>query len=319
MLKKNWDTIKNYFPVLGFVVVLIFFTIVTGGAILSQVSIQSILNSTMTTALVAIGAVFIFGSGSFDMSLGANVALAAVLAGYAAIATGSLIVAFFVALAVALALGVLKGLFASFVEVPLFIVTLVLGFILTAAILVMMGDVVSIYLSESTKTIRSFDFAQMTIINVVVLGVYFLFCLGVFKLTRLGREIKILGGNEVTARQTGINIPKVKIFAFLISSVGCALAAFIILIRVRAVGTGTASSTGLDVLVTLVLGGMPLMGGPRSKVTAGLVGAATISVLNAGLTMMNLDIATIQISRAIIFLVVVYIASMTYRTNLLPR
>ena len=72
-------------------------------------------------------------------------------------------------------------------------------------------------------------------------------------------------------------------------------------------------------MTALVLGGMPLVGGPRSKISAGLVGAATITVLNAGLTMIGLDLATIQTVRAIIFLAVVYVASVSYRTKLLPR
>ncbi len=319
MLNKYWDFIKNYFPILGFVIVVVFFAITTGGDILSQRSLQSLLNSTMTGALVSLGAVFVFGSGNFDMSLGGAICLTAVLGGYAAIATGSLLVAFLVCLGVSLVLGVLKGLFAAFVDVPLFIVTIVLGFILTAIVLVMMGDDVSIYLSEAVTPIRSFTFTEMTLINIGVLGAYFVLCLILFNYTSLGREIKIQGGNPVTARQSGINGRKIKLVVFMVSAVGVALAAFIILIRVRSVGTTTGSSLGLDVLVALVLGGMPLMGGPRSRISAGIIGAATISVLNSGLTMMGLELAIIQISRAVIFLTVVYVASMTYRTKLLAR
>lgn len=319
MLKKYWDTIRNYFPLIGLLLVFAFFTVATKGAFLSWVSLQGILNATMTTALVSLGAVFVFGSGNFDMSMGGAICLTAVLAGYAAIATGSLVVAFFVCLVVALALGALKGLFAAFVEVPLFIVTIVLGFIINAAVLVMMGDNVSIYLNDAAAPIRSFSYTEMSVINIIVLGLYFLLCLVLFNFTTLGREIKILGGNAVTARQTGMNSVKIKLLAFLISAVGCALAAFVLMVRVRSVGASTAASMGTDVLVALVLGGMPLMGGPRSRISAGLIGAAAISALNAGLTMMGLDLASIQIARAIIFLGVVFVASMTYRTKLLPR
>ncbi len=129
-----------------------------------------------------------------------------------------------------------------------------------------------------------------------MLGAYFILCLILFNYTPLGRQIKIQGGNPITARQSGINSKKVKLIVFIISAIGVALAAFIILIRVRSVGTATGSSLGMDVLVALVLGGMPLMGGPRSRISAGIIGAATISVLNAGLTMMGLELAVIQIS-----------------------
>ena len=94
--------------------------------------------------------------------------------------------AFLVCLGVSLVLGVLKGLFAAFVDVPLFIVTIVLGFILTAIVLVMMGDDVSIYLSEAVTPIRSFTFTEMTLINIGVLGAYFVLCLILFNYTSLG-------------------------------------------------------------------------------------------------------------------------------------
>jgi len=304
VLSKNWETIKHYFPLLGFFLVVIFFSFATGGAIISKVSMQSLLNQVMMTSLVSIGAVFVFGSGSFDLSLSGSVALSAVLAGFAAIATGSLFAALITSLAVSLLLGLLKGLFAAYVDVPLFIVTIVLGFMISSLVLVIMGNDATIYLNEAVKEIPSFSFGQMTVINLLILGGYFIFCLLLFNYTRLGREAKILGGNPVTARQLGM---------------GVGLAAFVLLIRTRTVGTTSAGSLGMNVLIALVLGGMPLSGGPRSKISAGLIGAATIVVLNAGLTMIGFGLASIQISRALIFLAIVFVASMTYRTKLLPR
>lgn len=313
------EALRNYFPILGLILVFAYFAITTKGQILSTISLQGILNSTITTAMVAIGAVFVFGSGNFDMSLGGCVCLSAVLAGYAAIATGSLIVALLVALGVSLVLGILKGLFASFVDVPLFIVTLVMGMMLAAVVLVIMGKEVSIYLTSAATPIRQFSYGQMSIINLIVLAAYFIVCAVIFSFTTVGKEVKILGGNPITARQTGLNSVKIKLTAFIISAVGVGLAAFLLLVRVRSVGTGTAGSMGMDVMIALVLGGMPLTGGPRTRISAGILGAATISVLNAGLTMLGLGVSTIQTYRAVIFLAVVFISSMNYRSKLLPR
>ena len=319
MVSKHWESIKHYFPLFGLLLVFGIFILLTNGAILSAVSLRSLLNQIITTSLVSIGAVFVFGSGNFDLSISGCVALSAVLAGYAAIASGSLLVAFIVAVGVSLLLGLLKGFFAAYIEVPLFIVTIVMGFMISSVVLVIMGDDATIYLSEAVREIPSFTSGQLAVINLVVLGAYFILSLVLFNFTALGRQIRVLGGNPVTARQSGMNLPKIKITAFLVGALGIGLAAFIILIRTRTVGTTTAGSLGMDVLVALVLGGMPLSGGPRSKITAGLIGAATIAVVNAGLTMIGFGLAAVQISRAVLFLVIVYIASMTYRTKLLPR
>ena len=318
-MKKFGDILKNYFPIFGLVLVVVIFAILTDGKLLALGTLQGMLSTVMLTALVSIGSVFVFGSGCFDMSMGGTLCMSAVVGCYAGIATGSALVVFLGCLGTSLVLNVLKAIFAAYVEVPLFIVTIVLGSILSALVLVMMGTETTIFFSNAVKPIITLNPAQLTWLNLIVLVVYFLICLFLFNYTRLGREVKLLGGNPVTFRQTGLNAAKVKILAFVVAAFGVALAAFVMLMSTRTAGSSTGSSMGTDVMVALVLGGMPLTGGPRSRISAGLIGSATITVLNMGLTMMGLSTAIVQIFRAIVFLAVVYVASMTYRTKLLPR
>ena len=310
-MKKTFDKVKDYFPIIGLVLVIVVFAILTRGRILAPATLQGMLATVMQTALVAIGSVFVFGAGCFDMSMGGTLCMSAVVGCYVGIATGSALMIFLACLAVSLVLNVLKGIFASYVEVPLFIVTIVLGSVLSALVLVMMGTETTIYFSSAVKEIVTWNNTQMTIVNLLVLVVYFVVCLVLFNYTRLGREIKLLGGNPATFRQSGLSAPKVKILAFVVAAFGVALAAFVVLMRARTAGSATGGSMGTDV--------MPLTGGPRSRISAGLIGAATITVLNMGLTMMGLSTAVVQIFRAIVFIAVVYVASMTYRTKLLPR
>lgn len=318
-MKKFGEILKNYFPIIGLVLVAVIFAILTDGKLLALNTLKSMLSTVMLTALVSIGSVFVFGSGCFDMSMGGTLCMSAVVGCYAGIATGSALVVFLGCLGTSLVLNVLKAIFAAYVEVPLFIVTIVLGSILSALVLVMMGTETTIFFSNAVKPIITLSPAQLTWLNLIVLIVYFVICLFLFNYTRLGREVKLLGGNPVTFRQTGLNAAKVKILAFVVAAFGVALAAFVMLMSTRTAGSSTGSSMGTDVMVALVLGGMPLTGGPRSRISAGLIGSATITILNMGLTMMGLDTAIVQIFRAIVFLAVVYVASMTYRTKLLPR
>ena len=318
-MKKYWETLKNCFPVVGFVLVVVLFGILTKGALFNSNALNTMLNQVMLTALVSIGSVFIFGAGCFDMSMGGTLCMSAVVGCYTAIATGSIWMMLVGCLATSLVLNLLKGFFAAYVEVPLFIVTIVLGSILSALVLLIMGTETTIFLNNAVSPIPEFNPTQLLVLNAAVLAGYYLFCVVLFNYTRLGREIKLLGGNPVTFRQTGLSGPKVKLLAFVVCALGVALAAFVMLARTRTAGATSAGSMGTDVMVALVLGGMPLTGGPRSRISAGLVGSATITVLNLGLTMMGLSTAVIQVCRAVVFLGVVYVASMTYRTKLLPR
>lgn len=193
-MKKYWEIVKNYFPIFGFVLVVLFFAIATKGAILKADSLQSLLSQVMLTALVSIGSVFIFGAGCFDMSMGGTVCMSAVVGGYVGIATGSLFLMALACLAVALVLNILKGIFASYVEVPLFIVTIVLGSILSALVLVMMGKETTIFLNSAANPVPTFSSLQLTVLNLAALGLYYLLCVVLFNYTGLGREIKLLGG-----------------------------------------------------------------------------------------------------------------------------
>lgn len=319
--KKKLDTklVGTLAPYIGLVFAIVIFGILTGGQLFSTVNLQSLSNQIIVTALATIGAVFVFGAGYFDVSLGGSICFAANIGCLAAIATGSLVVGAIVILLVSLAFGLAKGIFAATVNVPFFIFTVVLGSVLSSAVLVILNGTASIYLSDAVKEIPTFTFAQITIINVVCLLIYFVAGVILFNYTSLGIRVKNMGGNMVAARQSGINTKATVIISFIYSSIGLAIAAFLILIRTRTVGGSTAGSVGNDVMVALVLGGMPLSGGPRSKISAGIIGAATITILNSGLAIMGLTTGQIQICRGIVFIVVVFLSSFSYRGKLLPR
>lgn len=317
--KINFGGLGKFAPIIGLVLVVIVFTALTGGKLLSVTNLQNMANQVIVTALVAIGAVFVYGVGNFDMSLGSGVLFSAVLGAMAAVKTGNLFVCLLVCLSVSVIIAVIKGVFSAYIEVPFFIFTIVLASVISSVVLVIMGSETTVYLKDAVKEIPTFDFTQMTIINVVCLVAYFVLCLILFNYTPIGSKVKMMGGNPVSAQQSGINLKKMQVLTFIISSIGIALAAFILIIRTRTIGSATASSTGTDVMIALVVGGMPISGGPKSKISAGLVGALIVTILNSGLTMMGLSTAAIQIVRGLVFIVVVLVASFSYRGKLLPR
>lgn len=315
----NAKLIGNLAPYVGLILVVIVFTLLTEGALVSASNLKAMANTVILTALCTIGAVFVFGAGYFDMSLGGTLCLSAVLGAMAIIATGSLVIGFAAILLVSAVLAILKGLLAAYVNVPFFIFTIILSSIFSAIVLVIMGNETTIYLSDAVRAIPELSFTEMSVINVVVLLLFFLFCVVAFNYTSLGLRAKNMGGNILSARQSGIDTAKTTLTVFLFSSLGIALAAFLLLLRTRVASALTASSVGNDVMVALVLGGMPLSGGPRSKISAGLVGAVTITILNSGLAIMGLTTGQIQICRGVVFIVVVLVSSLSYRGKLLPR
>ena len=311
--------IGNLAPYIGLVLVVIIFTILTKGSLLSATNLQSLSNQVIVTALVTIGAVFVFGAGFFDMSMAGTICFSAVLGGLTANATGNLFLAAIVVLAVSLVFGFAKGMFAAYINIPFFIFTIVLGSVISSVVLVLLGSKTTVNLSDAVTAIPELSFTQMSIVNVICLALFFIAGIILFNYTSLGLRIRNMGGNIIAARQSGISTKKTAVEAFLVSAAGVAIAAFLLLIRTRSVGGSTAGSVGTDVMVALVLGGMPLSGGPRSKISAGIIGAATITILNSGLTILGLSTGQIQICRGLVFIIVVFVSSFSYRGRLLPR
>ena len=99
--KKNMGSLAKLAPIIGLVLVIIFFSITTGGKLLSVTNLQNMTSQMIVTALVSVGAVFVFGVGNFDMSMGGCVLLSAVLGAMAAVKTGSLVVTLLVCIGVA--------------------------------------------------------------------------------------------------------------------------------------------------------------------------------------------------------------------------
>ena len=87
--------------------------------------------------------------------------------------------------------------------------------------------------------------------------------------------------------------------------------------------TGSASdSTGIgfemNVMVALILGGMPLSGGMKARVSAAVVGAFIFSLLKVGLPMIGVPNNLTFLIKAIMFIIVVLLTSRK-KGRVLPR
>jgi ribose transport system permease protein len=78
----------------------------------------------------------------------------------------------------------------------------------------------------------------------------------------------------------------------------------------------------MNIFIAIVFGGMPISGGPRSKIYAALVGGFSYMLLNDILEIVidsSAAYGITQVISALFFMAVVYITSMNYRTQALPR
>ena len=140
---------------------------------------------------------------------------------------------------------------------------------------------------------------------------------------KMGRRQKFIGGNPVCARLTGIAPMGITIFSFTVAGVGVGLAAYFTILQDVSVSTSSGGGVGMNMLIAIVFGGMAISGGPRTKALAAFIGGFSMAFLDQFMTLLLLDTntgsAVTQVVKAVLFLTVVTLLSLSYRTKLLPR
>ena len=319
MGKMTWkERIPSLASVAGLLVLIVLYYVI--GTIRDcnlSYGLTAVVNQSVVVALVATGAVFIYTLGSFDISLGAATGVSALLGAMAYNATGSLWIMFFVCVGVALLIGLINSSLASAFNLPIFVTTVAMMSVLSAFMLILIGlngkgDTIKV----KAKAVKPLD---NVFFKVAVLGVFLALCYLVFDLLSPGRQQKFIGGNPVCASLSGISGKKMAIIASMMSALGVGLGAFMTIVYAPTLSQHTAGSIGMDVIIAIVFGGMPVSGGPRSKIFSAVIGAFSMGFLTQVMTFLNLGSGWGQIIKAMIFLVVVFIAMSSSRSKLLTR
>ncbi len=310
--------IQNAAPVIGMILLAcIFLAIAAARGVNIPYSFKNILNQSIITMTVATGAVYIYTLGAFDISLGASMCVSAILGAMAYNRTESLVVMLAVCIGCAVLVSLTSSLLASIFHLPVFVTTIAMLSLLNALALVLIkangtGDVVQV-LAAAVRPVNTIWF------KLLILGVFLAVCVVTFNYMKLGRQEKFVGGNPICAKLTGLNAAKLSVIGFVMAGLGVGLGAFLTITYAPTLSRNTAASIGMDVIISIVFGGMPVSGGARSRIYSALVGSLSMTLLSQIMLMLNLDSGISQMVKAVIFLLVVYVSMLNSRKTILPR
>lgn len=283
--------------------------------------LQIVFNEGVVLAAVATGAIFIYTLGTFDISLGASTLFAATMGVMAYNATESfalMVLAIFVS---GIICSLLNSVLASVFHIPAFVTTVAMMSVLTAVagqFITTKGGALG-GISIPGSVVAPFDAIG---VKLVILVGFMALCIFIFDLTKAGRRQKFIGGNPICAALSGIEANKYTILAFVMAGLGVGVGAFLTLVYTPSVTTTTASGIGMNIFIAIVFGGMPISGGARSRIYAALVGGFSFMLLNDILELLidgSAAYGLTQLISAVGFLLVVYLTSLNYRSQLLPR
>lgn len=299
------------FPFAMLAIIILIFGTATGGNFFRVSVLKGILSQAIIIGTCATGVSFIYSNGNLDISIGAVLGMGATVGVLVYNATNITPLLILVSVGVSLALMAFNCTMSVVCHIKTITVAIVVTQIYSAITTLMIGGAGTIDIAyETSEMLEDGGFRYIAFFG------YFILCLVVYHFTKVGRELRFLGGNETCAQQTGMSSGKATYVSFLMAGLGVGLAAVFSVIDVSAVSVETGSGLGMDVMLATVLGGMSIFGGARSNAYAGLIGALTVAALNKGLLMVGVPSAFIQGIRGVIFLALVFMNS--ERRDLLP-
>jgi methyl-galactoside transport system permease protein len=302
---------------------------------LSLINFRNILAMSATRVIIALGMGAILITGGVDLSAGRQVGLAAVLSAsllqtldysrrmYPDLPILPLVLPILVAMAACGIFGFLNGLFIAKLRVPAFIATL--------------GSMVAVYGATSLYFDRPPYGAQpiggldrrfialgtgyigfdgvYSIPYIVLIAAAMVFIVYVlYNKTTYGKNIYAIGGNAEAAKVSGVNVGRTLIVVYLIAGFLYGLGGSLEAARTGGATNNYGNGYELDAIAACVVGGVSNLGG-IGTVPGIVVGVLIFSVINYGLTFINMSPYWQQIVKGAIIIIAVALDIRKYLTK----
>lgn len=297
---RRKNLLEKIVPYLGLAALFLFFMIVTKGALVSPKNVENLINQCFTLMLVSIGGAFVYAHGGSDMSIAATCGCGQLVA--ATLLTKAnlpLPVCVLICIAVTVIGSMMTASIGIVFGVPVFIGSMCIRSVFNG---ILSGATAGskIFVGTNTYPIMSNTALKLgVLIGLIALGYY------LFECTPFGKQAKAIGGNRNTAQQAGINTKKVMLMGYVVLGVCVGIAAMFQMFRNGEVTAQSGTGLEFNLMLAVILGGMPMRGGEKCRFMAAVVGAMTVAVLENGLVLWGLDPALVNGVKGLLFVVIV--------------
>ena len=266
----------------------------------------NVLRQISTNLLLACGMTMVIILGGIDLSVGSVIALSGVLAAGGVVRYNLPIVP---AMLLGVLIGIIFGLFNGFVisktTIPPFIVTLATMNIARGLAGVYTGGSPVRVVTKEWQWIGA-GYVVGVPVPVIIMIIVFIISLLIINRTKMGRYIYAVGGNNLAATYSGINVSTVKFFVYTYSGIMAGLAGIILASRMYSGQPTAGEGAEMDAIAAVVVGGTSMAGG-SGKLGGTLIGALIIGILNNGLNLMNVNSFWQTVVKGIVILLAVTI------------
>jgi ribose transport system permease protein len=281
---------------------------------LSLGNILNVLRQTSLLFFIASGLTLVVLTAGLDLSVGANVALSACLAGTVIQHTGSPLLGVLTGLLAGGIVGLLNGLMVTALRIPSFIATYGMLWVLNGLT----------YWYMAGETIHGFPpgFRQIGSgylfglpIPVYLLLIFLAIGTAFAQRTIWGQEIYAVGANPVAARLSGIPVSRRLLLVYCVSGTMAGLASIIFLARLNSAEADIGESLTLPAIAAVLIGGTSLFGGVGT-VLGTFIGALILTLVLNGMNLLSVNANWQPFITGVIVILAVWLDMTTRRHKL---
>jgi ribose transport system permease protein len=290
-VRRAWRSLiarQVFVTLIVFLLVFVFLSLRTDTFLTPQ-NLSALMRNISWLAIVALGQMMVIVIGGIDLTVGAVMALAGLLASRAMQMGAPISVAVLVGLGVGLLIGMVNGLLTAHIRLPAFVVTL-------ATMSIARGFAYNLTRGWPVTNLppEFVGLAQAELaLGPWVVPAPFIFALAVtviirWLLTRtvFGGDVYAVSSGERALIVTGVNVKRLKVVVYSLSGLLAALGGLVFVARLGVAQPTAAIGYEIDVIAAAVIGGASLFGGVGSA-TGVLLGAAITQMLYNGLVLLG--------------------------------
>lgn len=288
-IKDKSSVMKNVskYAIYGVFVIVCVVLAIAEPSFISGTNILNVLRQISITGYIAVGMLMVIITGGIDLSAGMIVGLCAAVGADFAHPGMPAALGVLVGLGIGALFGLGSGLLISFLKLPPFIATLGVKLIVNGAALIYTNGHPTTDLNEDFLNIGGGSLLGIPI-PVWILIACLLIGLFLLNFTKFGRYVYAIGGNELSAQLSGVNVKITKMMVYVLAGVFAGLSGVVLSSRVSAGSPTAGLNYEMDAITICVIGGCSLSGGSGS-IGGTIAGMLLIGVITNGMNLMNVS------------------------------
>ncbi|MGE0503555.1 MAG: ABC transporter permease [Rhizobiaceae bacterium] len=270
-----------------------------------------ILSNSASLVMLSCGMAVVIVSRGLDLSLVAQMVAGATTFSVLVAGGTPATLALVAAIGAMALVGLINAWLIAYVEIPAILATLASAMLVTGLFRFAIlggGFLILLPKSDPTVTFLAGDILPGVPVPVALMAVTLAFTWLLLTHTTAGRTIYAMGDNFQAARLSGLPVRTTTIVVYVFAALTALVAGLVTSAASGAVDFRTATHGTLlfDVILVVVLGGIPLRGG-RGGVRNIIIGAALVAVLRNGMTLLNFTTQTQDMLKGLVLIAAIVV------------